>query len=166
MKRQMGKGSLVKALFLQYGADLKRYLTLKFGDSYDNEDIVQDSFRNLLSSVEPESLDNPRAYLFQTAHNLALNRIRKQGHYDRYASMGHSEEDELSPERIVIAQGDIEALLKTLGELPENCQRAFIAHRVHSRSYQDIADELGVSVSSVEKYLMRTMKFLRENFDG
>ncbi len=161
----MSRSPLIKSLFLQYGTELKRYVAKKFGDSSDAEDIVQDAFHNLMKADGVEELDNPRAYLYQTAHNLALNRIRKLKYQESYASMGHSEEEERSPERYIQAQNDLSAVERHLETLPENCRKAFIMHRVHAKSYQDIADELGVSISSVEKYLMRTMKFLRESFD-
>ncbi len=162
----MSKGPLVKSLFVQYGTELKRYVAHKFGDSNDADDIVQDAFHNLLKSKSPEELENPRAYLYQTAHNLALNRIRKQRYADNYAALEHSEEDARSPERFAGAQADLEQVESALSNLPDKCRQAFIMHRMNASSYQEIADELKVSVSSVEKYLMRAMKFLRENFDG
>lgn len=161
----MSRGSLVQTLFQRYSTDLKRYVAHKFGDPHDAEDIVQDAFHNLLRTTETEKLENPRAYLYQTAHNLALNRLRKQGHHDSYAAMDHTEEDERSPARAVEAQSDLEMVEKHLSTLPEKCQKAFILHRVKGSSYQEIAEELEVSLSSVEKYLMRAMRFLRENFD-
>lgn len=158
--------SLVKTLFLQYGTDLKRYVAHKFGDASDADDIVQDAFHNLLRTKAPEDIENPRAYLYQTAHNLALNRIRKQGYHDNYVAEAGNDEEERSPERFVSARKDLESVEQALHDLPEKCRKAFLLHRINAYSYQEIADELGVSVSSVEKYLMRAMKFLRENFDG
>lgn len=162
----MSRPLLIKTLFTQYHTELKRYVAQKFGDASDAEDIVQDAFHNLLKVEKVDELENPRAYLYQSAHNLALNRIRKIKYQESYASMQHSEEEARSPERFAQARSDLSAVQEKLSELPEKCREAFILHRVQAKSYQEIADELGVSISSVEKYLMRTMKFLRESFDG
>ena len=74
------------SLFLKYQADLLRFIAYKFGDHHDAEDIVQDAFHNILRIDSPENLENPRAYLYQSAHNIALNRIRKNQRHDSYLS--------------------------------------------------------------------------------
>lgn len=152
-------------MFVKYQTDLRRFVTLKFGDVDEAEDIVQDAFHNFLRTESPETLENPRAYLYQTAHNLALNRIRKRKHHDQYVAMDHNEEEARSPERITSAEKDLTSVRNALQTLPKKCHQAFVMSRVEGKSYQTIADELGVSISSVEKYLMKAMHFLRENFD-
>lgn len=161
----MNKSSFIKTMFVKYQTDLRRFVTLKFGDVDEAEDIVQDAFHNFLRTDSPETLENPRAYLYQTAQNLALNRIRKRKYHEGYISLDHNEEEARSPERVITAEKDLQSVKTSLGNLPKNCHRAFVMSRVEGKSYQDIAEELGVSISSVEKYMMRAMTFLRENFD-
>ncbi|VUD56389.1 putative RNA polymerase sigma factor FecI [Thalassocella blandensis] len=161
----MNKSSFIKTMFVKYQSDLKRFVTLKFGDVDEAEDIVQDAFHNFLRTDTPETLENPRAYLYQTAHNLALNRIRKRKHHESYIAIDHNEEESRSPERITAGEKDLLSVQRSLTNLPPKCHKAFVMSRVDGKSYHDIADELGVSVSSVEKYMMRAMNFLRENFD-
>lgn len=162
----MNKSSFVKTMFVRYGADLKRFVAHKFGDPDNADDIVQDAFHNFLKTEAPEEIENPRAYLYQTAHNLALNRIRKQRNHENYLAQEHIEEDQRSPERTISAGKDLEMVHKALETLPEKCRQAFIMSRLQNRTYTEIADELSVSVSSVEKYLIRSINFLRDSFDG
>lgn len=157
----------IKNIFTDYATELTRYITRKFGDADNAEDIVQDAFHNFLRMDAPESIENPRAYLYQAAHNLALNRIRKQRHHEGYiASQALDDSDNLSPERHISGQKDLEALQEKLKELPENCRKAFIMSRIYAKSYLEISQELGVSVSSVEKYLIKALRFIRENIEG
>lgn len=158
----MKSSFFLTTLFSKYQADVHRFISHKFGNSHDAEDIVQDAFHNILRLDEPENLDNARAYLYQTAHNLALNRIRKQRRHDDYLSAQGQQQDTASPEFSVHAQKDLETVEKALPRLPRKCKQAFLLSRVHAKSYDEIAKEMDVSVSSVEKYMIRSLQFLRE----
>ena len=153
------------SLFSEYSADLRRLISHKFGDVHDAEDIVQDAFHNVLGSKDVHNIDNPRAYLYQSAHNLALNRIRKRRREQAYIEACN--DDELGPplENHVAAERDLQAVQAALHRLPNQCQRAFVLSRVHAKTYAEIAEELGVSVSTVEKYLIRVLRFLRSELE-
>lgn len=163
----MDKYSFVKSMFLKYSSELTRFVAFKYGSSGDADDIIQDAFHNFLSAENPEKIDNPRAYLYKTANNLALNRIRKNQNHDKYVqSEIGNDESALSPERSALAQRELEELHKSVESLPFKCRQAFILSRVHSKTYPEIALELQVSVSSVEKYLITALKIVRESIDA
>ncbi len=161
----MNKASFTKDIFLSYAAELKRFVAKRFGDAHDAEDIVQDAFHNFLRADSLESIKNPRAYLYQSAHNLALNRIRSQRNHTDYISQDSSDEEYRSPERVILAQKELETIEKILSKLPEKCRKAFILRRVHEKSFKEISGELSVTVSSVEKYLVKAVNYLRDNID-
>lgn len=54
-------------------------------------------------------------------------------------------------------------MIETLKSLPIEYQRVFIMSRFENKNYREIAEALGISVKSVERYKMRTEKKLREN---
>lgn len=159
------KHSFIKSLFVSYSADLRNFVTGKFGDINEADDIVQDAFRNMLRMESPEEIEDPRAYLYKTARNLALNRIRKQKHHDNYIAVQEQKEQALSPERTVAANKDLEILQKAVTKLPPKIKRAFVLSRVHSKTYAEIGQELGISISTVEKYIITALEFLREQLD-
>ena len=161
----MNKASYTRDLFLRYAGELQRFVSNKFGGVDEADDIVQDAFHNFLRAKCTESIDNPRAYLYQTAHNLALNRIRKQSYHENYLAEPRDEHEDRGPERVVLGQKNLDHLDKILSALPENCKRAFILRRVHEKPYKEISRELGVSVSSVEKYLVKAVDYLRGHID-
>ncbi len=162
----MKRSNFIKSIFLEYQLELKRYISQKLGGQVEAEEIVQDTFHNVLRSENPESIENPRAYLYKTAYNLALNRIRSQKHHENYlAQHNYSAEEAPSPERTVSALRDLEAVQNALDHLPQKCRQAFILSRVQSKTYSEIAEELNVSTSAVEKYMIRTLEYLREVLD-
>ncbi|TQV84005.1 sigma-70 family RNA polymerase sigma factor [Exilibacterium tricleocarpae] len=159
--------TFLQSMFREHNTSLLRFLTAKLADPHEAEDIAQDAYHNMLRVKQPEQLENARAYLFQTAANLALNRLRKQrrqGSCERtlHAEAGlHNTATTPSTERTVCAQYELEAVLAAVDTLPEQCRRAFMLSRAQGSSYREISVELGVSISTVEKYLIRALEHLR-----
>ncbi|MFL0803226.1 MAG: sigma-70 family RNA polymerase sigma factor [Agarilytica sp.] len=159
------KHHFIRSLFISYASDLRGFIAVKFGDPSNAEDIVQDAFQNLMGMDAPETIEDPKAYLYKAARNLALNRIRKQKHHESYISSQDHNEQYLPPERSVHATIDLEKTQAGIDKLPPKYQKAFLMSRVHAKTYNEISAELGVSVSTVEKYIITTLKFLREQLD-
>lgn len=157
----------LSALFSRHQADLRRLIAHKFKKTQaDAEDIVQDAFHNILRADNIETLENPKAYLYQTASNLALNRIRQQRQHQKYLAGFHideeSEIDEVSPERRVLARRDLQQLEQTLEQLPAKYRQTFLLSRMQDKSYREISEQLGISESTVEKHIIKVLKYLRD----
>lgn len=152
------------SLFESHQSDLRRLIALKFKKSQqDAEDIVQDAFHNILRADNIDSLENPKAYLYQTAANLALNRIRKQQHHNRYVAGQDADATyDLCPERSVSADRDLARLEQSLEQLPAKYRQTFLLSRVQEKSYKEISALLGIPESTVEKHIIKTLKYLRE----
>ncbi|MFL0809027.1 MAG: sigma-70 family RNA polymerase sigma factor [Agarilytica sp.] len=157
------ENTLVQNLFADCYCDLKRYISLKFGSKNDAEDIVQDAFQNILGNGSLEHIQNPKAYLYQAAQNLALNRIRKEKRHLAFQEKCFHAEQAHSPDREVTAGKALEKIQISIASLPEKPRKAFELSRVHHKTYREISEELGVSESSVEKYIIQTLRILRDN---
>ena len=158
--------TFLQSMFREHNTSLLRFLTAKLADPHEAEDIAQDTYHNMLRVEAPENLENARAYLFQTAANLALNRLRKQRRQNNCERRLRLEAQldtgtTASPERAVGARYELEAVQVAVNALPDNCRRAFLLSRAQGKSYREISTELGVSVSTVEKYLIRALEHLR-----
>ncbi len=157
----------LQSMFREHHGSLLRFLASKLSDPHEAEDIAQDAYHNLLRMNSPEVLENARAYLFQTAANLALNRMRKQRRQQRYTQTVMAEADNdsglttTSPEQAVGAQIELQRIVAAVDELPDKCRTAFLMSRSEHKSYNEISEALGVSVSTVEKYLIRALHHLR-----
>lgn len=150
-------------LFESHQSDLRRLIAHKFKKTYhDAEDIIQDAFHNILHVENPEAIENPKAYLYQTAANLELNRIRKQQHHYRYiAAQDEDARYDLCPERSVSACKDLERVEQALSSLPEKYRRTFLLSRVQEKSYREISELLNIPESTVEKHMIKVLKYLR-----
>jgi RNA polymerase sigma-70 factor (ECF subfamily) len=68
--------------------------------------------------------------------------------------------EELSPERVLLGKEKVVALKNALNELPERTRNVFLLHRFEEFKYREIAQQLGISMSSVEKHMMDAIKHL------
>ncbi len=158
------KSQFVDQLFKDQGTALVKFLTSQYRDPDQAREIAQEAWLRIYRLDHPEALDNPRAFLFQTANNLAIDRKRRQVVELRHAeeeALKLADEESVSVEQTVEARESVDRIAKALEELPEKCQRAFVMHRTQDLSYAEIALELGVSVSMVEKYIIRALKHFR-----
>lgn len=158
--------AFLKGLYADYKEELLRFALRRLGDSDEAEDIVQDAFHNILKQNSPEDLENPRAYLYRATHNLALNKLRKRGRHQRYEAEVWTEEAGPSLERSALASLNLERVNTALNQLPHDTRRAFYLSRIQGLTYPQIAKDMAVSVSRVEKHISAALAFLRKSIEG
>jgi RNA polymerase sigma-70 factor (ECF subfamily) len=132
--------------------------------------VAQETFIRLYRLEHPDQLDNARAFLFQVASNLAVDQLRRRTLHFRFLKAESAEVGEgmvdsgeaASPEQIIAGREKLARIYQALDRLPDNCRQAFLLHRSSGLSYSEIAQELGVSVSSVEKYILQALKACRK----
>lgn len=150
----------ISALFVNEAAALKRFLR-KFGGDLAIEDIAQDSFVRIC--VDPNRVQSPRALLFATARNLAIDNLRRAkaapmrsvAEIDLARSALHSP----SPEDARIAADQADALRKALAALPDLQRRALLMRRVEKRPPAEVARELGVTERRVQRLVLKAIAF-------
>lgn len=156
---------ILKELFERYRLDLQRFIAMKFGD-HSSEDITQEAFINILKIEDPSSIENPKAYLYKTAQNLALSRIRREKLHQKYTDDSqHESENEVCLERQIQAQRDLQSVQSALQELPEKYRKTFLLSRSEGLSYKEISEKLEMPVSTVEKHIIKVLKYLRDNLE-
>jgi len=155
----------VQELFQAQSASLLKYLTSRFRDREDAAEIAQEAWLRMYRLEHPEHLENPRAFLFQMASNLGVDRARHSTIAERFSRRELASvraDSHPSAELSVAAQESLRLIDDALRELPEKCRDAFILNRGRDLSYPEIARELGVSTSMVEKYIIRALRHLRD----
>ena len=70
-----------------------------------------------------------------------------------------------SPEEVVAAREQLASMYQAIEAMPENWRQAFLLHRIRGLSYTEIANAMDVSVSSIEKYIVEALKYVRNNLD-
>jgi RNA polymerase sigma-70 factor (ECF subfamily) len=119
---------------------------------------------------QSSELDNARAFLFRTANNLVIDQIRRDKVHDKYLSsemlpeQSDENEDKFAPsaERTASAAQELDKIYQVVDKMPVNVKRAFLLHRGRDMSYSEIAAEMDVSTSMVEKYISGALKLLRK----
>jgi len=147
------------AAILPHEESLRRWLCARF-PHIDVDDIVQESFFRILRVSAADPVVHPKAYLFTTARNLALKRIR----HDHYRSgLGETEAAEVIddkpgiPETIARAQ-EHELLIQALHSLPERARQVFTLRRVYNLSLKEIAAQLNLSEKTVESHVSLALR--------
>lgn len=153
-----------------YGAALRRYFSKHASQPADVEDLVQEVFVRLAGRAVQEDIHQPEAYLLRTAAHVWRDFLRKRKTHaatahDEYEDNKHARE-EISPEHVLHSRQSLTALLAVLDGLPERTRQVLLLCRVEGMRYKDIAARLGVSVSSVEKHMMKAIAHLAEHLGG
>ncbi len=157
-------GDGLTLIFRHYQESLKRFFRRRLGTGPESADAVQEVFLRAVKENRQEPLKNPRAFLYVTAANLVKDERRKQR--SRMAARHGSFKDDVpctqpAPERVVAARQEFRVLLDALKELDPKYRKAFVLHRFHELTYDQIAAEMGISVSSVQNYISLVMAHSR-----
>lgn len=159
---------ILHILLTGYG-DLARHLTRRFGRGSDVDDILQETYLKLQKIPAEAVIDNPRSYLYRLADNLAKDRVRSAAVRERYMSgdvMPDVTDDRPSPEHETDYRQRMLILEKAVRELPDRQRQVFLMHKFDGMSYGDIAIQLGISKSAVEKLMMKALVRCRDRLDG
>jgi len=164
----------VDNLVKEHSTMLVRFLTRRMKSREDAEDIAQAAFMRLYTLDDVEGLSNAKAFLFQVAANMSIDQLRRQVLHKNYidrkrpivsqdqSAMTTVVPDNVSLERELEAQETLRLIYASLEKLPQNARQAFILNRSKGMTYPAIAEQMGVSVSSVEKYILESLKHLRK----
>ncbi len=152
-----------------YTAPLERFFRRRVSVRAEVDDLVQEVFLRLARQDSIEAIDNPQAYVFQVAANILRDQGRRRRTHS--ADVHESFEDAvhgsqtISPERVVMARQSMGQLKAALLKLPLRTQEVFVLHRFEGLRYSEIANRLGVSLSAVEKHMMKAMKHITRRLE-
>ncbi|MEH0072210.1 sigma-70 family RNA polymerase sigma factor [Pannonibacter sp. Pt2-lr] len=145
--------------------ELSRHLSRRFGRDLDAQDVMQDTYLRLDAIPAGSDIRNPRSYLFRMANNVAADRLRGQR---SAVSCAPSEElaaavdDSASPEQITDYRQRLSRLQEAIGELPPRQKQVLLMHKFDGLTHTQIAAELGITKSAVEKLIMKALAHLRD----
>lgn len=146
----------IQDLYCAHHGWLHRWLDRKLGNASDAADLAHDTFMRLLTRPHSQGFGSePRALLTHIAKGLMIDSWRRQEVERAYLeTIAHLPEQQVpSPETrwlILEALYRIEAMLR---DLPQKTRQAFLMSQIDGLTYQQIADELGVALVSVKRYM-------------
>lgn len=139
---------------LPHEGRLRAWLCARFPGVNDVDDVVQDAYSRLLRAHTSGPIANPKAFLYVTVRNLALNQLRHQG-YER--PPGVTEIDPLSvmdetvdmPEALARRE-EFQILIQAIQSLPDRCRQVLTLRKIYGLSQRETAEQLGISEHTVE----------------
>ena len=157
------RADLMARLFQEHNESLIRFLTMRRRSRQEAHEVAQEAYVRLLSLHEPGAVSYVRAFLFKTAANLAVDRLRREQVHARATSLPsfHEFMDPLTPERRVAAKQEVQLLARLVDELPPKCRQAFVLNRFHGMELPAIASEMGISERMVRSYVVRALLYCR-----
>ncbi|OZY35986.1 RNA polymerase subunit sigma-24 [Pseudomonas lundensis] len=151
-------------VFLTQRVILLRTLQRMVNNPSTAEDLLQETYLRVTRALSERTVEHLEPFVFQTARNLALDHLRSRRIQSRTVledvptEVIESVPSSLStPEEAHQAAQLLERLNVSLSQLSARQQRIFILSRLHGCSYQEIARELDVSLSTVQKELKLIM---------
>lgn len=152
----------------QSRGELTGYLNRLLRSPDDALEVSQEAYLKvylaLRKSVDKEH--SPKALLYKTARNLAISRFRHQRIVQRsMLAITVSQElqtESRSPEQQASKSEDLRALLLAINQLPPKCRKVMLLRMFQDLSQKEIAEQLGIAVSTVEKHIAKALHSCRD----
>lgn len=149
-------------LFEAHAETIRNYIYYKCGDAAQAEDVMQEAFIKLWHHCKKVLFEKARAFLYKVANNLFLNQVAHQKVKLEYARMPHHNSNTESPDFVMEEKEFMHTLQQAIGALPEGQREVFLLNRIDKKTYNEIAEMLGISVKAVEKRMHNALKKLRK----
>lgn len=150
------------SIFREYATSLHNYLFYKTGNESLAQDLTQEAFARLWKNCAKVIYQTAKGYVFKTANNLLLNEYEHQKVVMKFQQQVPSSTTKEDPAFVLEEQQLKEALEQAIATLPEKQRVVFLLSRIEKKTYQEIADMLGISRQAVEKRIYKALDTLRQ----
>ena|SRR5690554_72562 len=150
----------IEQLYIEHHSWLSLFIERRLGCPHDTADLIHDTYLRLLVSGRLPNKRDSKRFLTHIAKGLLIDSYRRkqiEKAYQEYLQQLPEPHIPSAEEhnQMIEALTEIDALLH---RLPENVRKALLLRQLDNLSYKDIAKQLNVSVSSVEKYIARALQ--------
>lgn len=139
-------------------------------DPSEAEDYLHTAFLRLEAYRVEHHVRNPAAFLVRTAVNLAIDESRRRRILNErngsIVEMFDIADDQPLQSEVLAARKRLKHVQEALDRLPPRTREAFLMHRVDGLKYKEIALELNISVSSVEKHIAKAALLVTKWTEG
>ena len=149
-------------IFERWYEPIRNFIYYKTGDVFTAEDIAQDTFLKIWEKKQEIKVETVKQLLFTIANNLFLNRLEHKKILFKFADTYQPNHSSEAPDfELEMKQFDLQ-LQNALAELDEKKRTVFLMNRIDDFTYNQIAENLGLSVKAVEKRMEKALIFLRK----
>jgi RNA polymerase sigma-70 factor, ECF subfamily len=165
LSRRAAPERAFERLYRRHVGDVYRYTLAVLRNRDDAEDVTQTTFMNAYRAYQRgERPEQPKNWLIAIAHNVCRQRFR-QAQRRPQETMLFDDAAELAVEEPE-HEYSVDDIQRALGHLAFNQRAALVARELEGRSYAEIAQIMGVTVSAVETLIFRGRRALREQLEG
>lgn len=159
--------NILEDLFRQHYGKMTHLATTLLGDSTEAQDVVQDVFAHLLAKDLIMASDKTEAYLLSAVRNRCINHIRKSNLRERFRHL-YPLDEELDDRLSIDEQMDeLEQIYTYVNSEVEEPHRSIFRLRFdEDLTFKEIADRLGLNLSTVYKYLNQCIQRIRFHFNN
>ncbi len=160
----------VEDYYSEYRQTLMAYFRRRLPADEDPEDMTQQVFFRLAEGPDLKAVQHPRGLIFRVAVFVLrdLLRRRKTHHVPEHQGLDHDELVSESPTQddVLAHKQKLRFFMRKLDELPPKCKQAFILHRMKHLPHAEVAKAMGISVSTVEKHMIRAIAHLNTSMEN
>jgi len=146
---------------LPHESSLIRIVEKITGNAQTARDFVHEAYAELLKDGRWRAVSNPRAYVMSTVRNVALRSIQRSRivSFKLFANMDELAVRDLAPDayQLLSAKEKRQVVLRAIRLLPPQCRRVVKLRRLKEKSPVEIAQIMGITVSTVNKHLASGM---------
>jgi len=168
-KKHIPFSSVMMNTFSENESILRKFLRRFTSNFHDIEDITQETILRALNAEKKTDIEQPRAFLFGIARNVARKELEKKSKsiIDFIEDFDTKEyiSNEPSQEKSLEGRQRMLLFMEAAATLPAQCQKVFVMKKVYGYSHQEIAKQLGISISTTEKHVAAGLKRCSEFMD-
>lgn len=165
-----GDHGIINDIYSKYNKGLYRFLRRRLNSKDDVDDVAQEVYLRLVRHRNPEDIKPSLALLCTIAANLLKDRYRRMKVRSMHTHTSISDTDiespDASPEDVVKSKEGLKYFQTVYRSLNKECRQAFMLHRFKGYTYDEIAREMGISKSMVQKHISYVLFQLGKKFES
>lgn len=162
---KMGDEQAFELLYRRYFVRLCAFANKFLSDPQTSEEVVQDVFLKLWENRSMlRSEGSVKSFLFQSVHNKSLNLLAHQkvaNHYSEMIRAVYSKPEEFDVLESLMAKELNLRIGTIINDLAPECKKIFLMSRADGKKHHEIAEELNISIKTVETQINRALKKFR-----
>ena len=151
---------------LPHEAALRTWLRRRRLEGLEVDDIIQETYSRLIAAQSVQHVLDAKSYTFQIASSVVIDHLRRMKvvPISSVPDLDYLEvvSEDPSPERQAIDREELHRLAHMIASLPGKVRDVFTLRRVHGLSQREVAQQLGLSESTVEKHMARGFLLMLE----
>lgn len=153
--------SRLHVLYESYARELGAFVRQRVGGE-ETADVVHDTYLRVLQYADQGALENPRAYLYRVAANVASDRgaalTAHHGRIEEALDLDSLNSPAPGPDAVVAARERLQRCIEALDDLPAVYRHVFLLHRVDGLPQGEIARTLDIPKRTVERYIAKALE--------